>query len=113
MFLCKKSDLNFFKPDKKKFFQTSFTNLKEKFNILIDIAGGPEGGSWTYDTMNREKYPTNKKPPEIMSVNDKSELLSETYDYINNIYTKNYGNLESEFFILPTLSNQKNGLMTF
>ena len=23
-----------------------------------------------------------------MSVNDKSELLSETYDYINNIYTK-------------------------
>ena len=33
-----------------------------------------------------------------MSVNDKSELLSETYDYVNNIYTKNYGNLESEFF---------------
>ena len=99
MFLCKKSDLNFFKPDKKKFFQTSFyKSQREKFNILIDIAGGPEGGSWTYDTMNREKYPTNKKPPEIMSVNDKSELLSETHDYINNIYSKNYGNLEPEFF---------------
>ena len=48
--------------------------------------------------MNREKYPINKKPPEIMSVNDKSELLSETHDYINNIIAKNYGSLESEFF---------------
>ena len=99
MFLCTKSDLGFFKPDKKKFFQTSFyKSQREKFNILIDIAGGPEGGSWTYDTMNREKYPTNKKPPEIISINNKTKLLSETYEYINNNYSKNFGTLESEFF---------------
>ena len=34
MFLCNKSDLGFFKPDKKKFFQTSFyKSQREKFNI--------------------------------------------------------------------------------
>ena len=66
-FITKKSELNeFFKKDKKKFFQTSFyKSQRKKFNILIEQNGKPTGGDWTYDVMNREKYPKDKKPPKI------------------------------------------------
>ena len=51
-----------FLKDKKKFFQTSFyKSQRKKFNILIEQNGKPTGGDWTYDVMNREKYPKDKK----------------------------------------------------
>ena len=61
-FITKKYELNeFFKKDKKKFFQTTFyKSQRKKFNILIDKEGKPSGGDWTYDVMNREKYPKDK-----------------------------------------------------
>jgi deoxyribodipyrimidine photolyase-related protein len=102
-FITKKSELNeFFRKDKKKFFQTSFyKSQRKKFNILIDQNGKPTGGDWTYDVMNREKYPKDKKPPKIefSEVNDK--LFSESVDYIKINYRENPGIINNKF-IYPT-----------
>ena len=102
-FLTKKSELNeFFKKDKKKFFQTSFyKSQRKKFNILIEQNGKPTGGDWTYDVMNREKYPKDKNPPKIefAKVNDK--LFSESVSFINTNYSQNPGLIDDKF-IYPT-----------
>ena len=101
-FLLEKHELNsFFKKEKKKFFQTSFyKDQRKKFNILIKGDDKPEGGEWTYDIYNREKYPVNKIPPKIY-FQKKDKYFYEAIDYINKYFGKNYGSLVEDF-IYPT-----------
>ena len=57
---------SYFKPNRKKFFQTSFyIEQRKNHNILIDKQNKPIGGKWTYDKDNRKKYPKNKSVPSI------------------------------------------------
>ena len=66
LFINTKDQLSsFFKPTKKKFFQTSFYKTQRKDrNILMD-GDQPKGGKLTYDADNRKKYPKDKTPPHI------------------------------------------------
>ena len=77
LFITKKFELDsFFRADKKKFFQTSFyKSQRSKFNLLMED-GNPEGGKWTYDDLNREKYPKDKVPPIVNYVNKNSDFES-------------------------------------
>ena len=67
LFLNNRENLKtFFRSDKKKLFQTSFYKSERlKHKILLDENKNPLGGKWTYDDMNREKYPKNKRTPKI------------------------------------------------
>jgi deoxyribodipyrimidine photolyase-related protein len=62
LFLNTGSELStFFKPSKKKYFQTEFYKQERiRRNILLDDKGGPVGGQWSYDAENRKKYPKGK-----------------------------------------------------
>ena len=62
LFINSEHDLkDFFRPDKNKFFQTTFyKNQRKKHSILINADGKPSGGKWTFDTENRKKYPRKK-----------------------------------------------------
>ena len=45
-------------------FQTSFyKSQRKKMKILIDNDQNPVGGKWTFDDMNRKKFPKNKQTP--------------------------------------------------
>ena len=56
--------------------------------VLLDINKNPEGGKWTYDDMNREKYPKNKKTPSI-TFSSKTKSHSESNQLREkNILTK-------------------------
>ena len=58
LFINSKEELkSFFKPKKKKFFQTSFYKAERKNRDILMVGGEPEGGKWTYDSENRKKYP--------------------------------------------------------
>ena len=96
LFITKKIELDsFFRADKKKFFQTSFYKSQRlKFNILMED-GKPEGGKWTYDDMNREKYPKDKIPPNInyMVANDDYESAK---CYIEKNFNLNPGKLNKD-----------------
>ena len=96
LFITKKIELDsFFRADKKKFFQTSFYKSQRlKFNILMED-GKPEGGKWTYDDMNREKYPKDKIPPNInyMVANDDYESAK---CYIEKNFNLNPGKLNED-----------------
>jgi len=67
LFINTPKDLStFFKPEKKKFFQTSFYKSERKrLNVLMDSNGEPSGGQWSFDADNRKKYPKNKTPPSV------------------------------------------------
>ena len=59
------------------------------------IGDKPEGGKWTYDDQNREKYPKNKIPPEI-DYPKKDDNYNEALNYLNNNYKNNYGLIDDE-----------------
>ena len=101
-FMTQRSELEpFFRADKKKLFQTSFYKSQRiKFNILIDENQKPDGGKWTYDDQNREKYPKNKTTPEI-ELPKKPKNHNEVIEYINTYFPDNYGEL-SKIPVYPT-----------
>ena len=96
LFITKKIELDsFFRADKKKFFQTSFYKSQRlKFNILME-GRKPEGGKWTYDDMNREKYPKDKTPPNINYVEANDDYESAKC-YIEKNFNLNPGKLNKD-----------------
>lgn len=100
LFINTKNELSsFFKPTKKKFFQTSFyKNQRTDRNILIEN-GKPEGGKWTYDSENRKKYPKDKVPPSIQFP-QKSNYHQEAERYVKQYFGHHYGEL-NEFVVYP------------
>ena len=96
LFINKNEDLSsFFRSDKKKFFQTSFYKQQRlKLDVMM-IGDKPEGGKWTYDDQNREKYPKGKIPPTI-TYPEKNKIYSEAFNYVNDNFNNNYGKINEE-----------------
>lgn len=101
MFLNSQDDLRrFFRPDKKKYHQTSFyKEERKKRNILLTSEGGPEGGKWTYDIDNRKKYPSKKTPPNIQFP-DSNVYFKEAIEYVQNNFSNHLGEL-TDFPLYP------------
>tara|TARA_R110002020_G_scaffold37072_1_gene111761 strand:- start:48140 stop:49621 length:1482 start_codon:yes stop_codon:yes gene_type:complete len=94
MFLNTAQELGaFFKPSKKKFFQTEFYK-RERIgrHLLIDGSGGPLGGQWSYDVENRKKYPRNKAVARV-EFPKTDHYLREAHDYTDKHFPKNIGSL--------------------
>lgn len=104
LFINSRNDLlPFFSSEKKKLFQTSFyKNQRKKLNILIDSESNPEGGKWTYDDMNRKKFPKNKSTPKIDYSKLKSENYSESVKYVQINFPDNFGEIEHDSQLYPT-----------
>ena len=96
LFINKNEDLSsFFRSDKKKFFQTSFYKQQRlKLDVMM-IGDKPEGGKWTYDDLNREKYPKGKIPP-IITYPEKNKIYTEAFNYVNDNFNNNYGKINEE-----------------
>lgn len=87
--------------DKKKtYFQTGFyTDQRKQRNILLDAGGQPEGGQWTFDADNREKFPKTAQAPKITFCKE-NNYVKEAIQYVAKNYGTNYGDGES--FVYPT-----------
>lgn len=100
LFINTKDDLSsFFKPNKKKFFQTSFYKDQRKDRNILMVSGEPEGGKLTFDSENRKKYPKDKTPPNIQFPN-KSEFHREAEKYVEEYFNNHYGEL-NDFINYP------------
>ena len=113
LFINNKNELtSFFKPSKKKFFQTSFYKDQRKLrNILIEN-GEPKGGKWTFDTENRKKYPKGKIPPTI-SFPESNEYYQEAREYIKKNFSDNLGELCEKQIYPTTFQEAKKWLINF
>ena len=86
--------------DKKKtYFQTSFyIDQRKKRNILLTLNNEPEGGQWSFDADNRQKFPAKEKPPVIKAAHV-NEFIEEAKLYVQKNYANNYGSIDE--FIYP------------
>lgn len=100
LFINTKEELSsFFKPSKKKFFQTSFYKQQRKDRDILMVNDQPEGGKLTYDSENRKKYPKDKTPPSIQFP-DMSKYHKEAISYIKKNFDDHYGEL-NDFINYP------------
>jgi deoxyribodipyrimidine photolyase-related protein len=78
--------------DKKKtYFQTDFyIDQRKKRNLLLDDAGKPIGGKWTFDAENRSKFPKNEIVPKI-DFPAENKYVVEAKKYVDEHFSKNYG----------------------
>ena len=96
-FLNRKADLSsFFKPSKKKFFQTAFYKEERKKRNVLMYDGEPAGGQWTYDAENRLKFPKNGLVPEI-EWPKKTAYHEEAEQYTESHFSENLGTFWDEF----------------
>ena len=97
MFLNTREALqHFFKPGKKKFFQTEFyITQRKKRNILIDENEAPSGGKWSFDAENRKKYPRDKTPPRI-EYPAMDSFYAEAKEYVESSFSENPGELTAK-----------------
>ncbi len=100
LFINTKEELaSFFKPTKKKFFQTSFYKNERKNRAILMEGKNPAGGKWTFDSENRKKYPKGKTPPNIQFP-EQTSYHKEAKKYVIQNFSKNYGNL-NDFVVYP------------
>jgi deoxyribodipyrimidine photolyase-related protein len=94
LFLNKRDELPpFFRPDKKKFFQTKFyIEQRKKRHILLDAAQNPLGGKWSFDAANRKKYPRKKVPPAVRYP-ENTPYYEEAKSYVRQHFADNPGEL--------------------
>ena len=100
LFINTKEELStFFKPTKKKFFQTSFYKSERKNRDILMDGKNHVGGKLTFDDENRKKYPKTKTPP-IIQFPAQNKYHKEATKYVNENFSKNYGKL-NEFLVYP------------
>ena len=52
-----------------RFHQEDFYEaMRRRYGVLLDAAGGPEGGRWSYDTENRRPWPARRPHPPVWGV---------------------------------------------
>jgi len=114
MYLNSKKDLlDFFRADKKKFYQTKFyTDQRKARNILLEKNGKPVGGKWTYDVENRKKYPAKKIPPAIQYP-DNDTYYEEAKTYIEENFESNYGTLTEQLLYPNTYKKTQTWFTNF
>lgn len=95
-FLNKTQDLEqFFKPSKKKFFQTAFYKQERRSRALLMDGDQPQGGQWTYDVENRKRYPKNKVPP-MIHWPEATKYHEEAQEYVAKYFAHHYGECDRE-----------------
>ena len=63
-FLSNPADFaNLFKNKKTYLMETLYREMRKKYQILMDVDGGPLYGKWNFDAENRKKIPDNIRPP--------------------------------------------------
>lgn len=82
---------SFFKPSKKKFFQTKFyISQRKKWEVLLVGEEQPLGGKWSFDAENRKKYPKKKTPP-LIKYPDGDAIYEEAHQYVTEHFKDNPG----------------------
>jgi deoxyribodipyrimidine photolyase-related protein len=113
LFLNTPEEINTYFVNKKRFFQTDFyKHQRQKRNILLDAAGNPLGGKWTFDDENRLKYPKDKTPPKTAPITQ-NNYNKEAITYTEKYFADHYGKVNQDFLYPTTFDESKTWLDTF
>jgi deoxyribodipyrimidine photolyase-related protein len=86
-----------FFDNRKSYKQTDFyIHTRKQRQILLDKAGKPLGGKWTYDAENRLKFPKNRAAP-ILQLPELNHYVQEAQQYVSKHFGSNYGSIDRPF----------------
>lgn len=89
---------NFFAA-RRRYFQTDFYVWQRKrFRILVNELGEPQGGQWSFDADNREKFPGHIPIPELPSA-EADAYITEAIAYVQKHFPGNPG--DTSGFVYP------------
>lgn len=89
---------------REDFFMASFYQRQRKsLGVLLDRAGKPVGGKWSYDAENRQKMPAGTSIPAlpVLSARDK-KYIHEAEQYVSTHFSWQYGSLQGTWFPVST-----------
>ena len=90
-FLNTMSEVANYFDNRKTYFQTDFyISQRKKRKLLLNADGKPEGGKWTFDAENREKFPKKETAPTINFPPENSYTI-EAKEYVQKHFATNYG----------------------
>ncbi len=98
-FLNEMTSVQAYFDQRKTYFQTDFyTWQRKQRKLLLDPAGKPLGGKWTFDADNRKRFPKNERVPAIPQ-SPGQEYIGEARKYVEEHFPDNYGYTST--FIYP------------
>jgi len=113
LFLNTLQEIHDFFEGRKTFRQTDFyIHQRRVRGILLDQAGKPYGGKWTYDVENRKKYPRGQTPPAVTFPPDNA-FYQEARDYVASRCDAHYGNIRSDIRYPVTFETTRKWLDDF
>jgi deoxyribodipyrimidine photolyase-related protein len=98
---------NWFNPwfdGRKRYYMADFYAAQRKrLNILVDRAGKPVGGKWSFDADNRKRWPKNLEPPPVYAPAE-TPHLAEARAYVAQRFAENPGSTQN--FMYPITHEQ-------
>jgi deoxyribodipyrimidine photolyase-related protein len=89
-FLESKKEVLDYSGGKKRLFHADFYKKQRlKHHVLVDNAGQPMGGQWSFDEENRKRYPSGAKPPSIPKL-DSSAVWDDAVHYVKKNFENPY-----------------------
>ncbi|WLP94172.1 cryptochrome/photolyase family protein [Psychrobacter sp. M13] len=82
--------------DNRLFHHDFYIEQRKREKILVDDEDEPIGGKWSFDEDNRKKYPRKQTPPDV-TFPELSEHYEEAIDYVEDNFSKHYGEINSDF----------------
>ncbi len=81
-FFTPRAEVDAFADGNRKLFFTDFyVRQRKRLGVLLDPAGKPVGGKWSYDTENRKKLPKTVRPP-APAIPAEDEFVREARRYV-------------------------------
>jgi deoxyribodipyrimidine photolyase-related protein len=89
-FMESKKEVLDYSGGKKRLFHADFYKKQRlKHRVLIDTAGNPLGGQWSFDEDNRKRYPAGAKPP-VLPMPESSPFWDEAVEYVRKNFDNPY-----------------------
>jgi deoxyribodipyrimidine photolyase-related protein len=94
MFLCDRETFANFLDGRTKVQMASFYKFQRKrLNVLLDSAGGPQGGQWSFDEDNRKKLPKDVDPP-AMPLPRQDGVVAQVSEQVMELFPDHPGSVE-------------------
>jgi deoxyribodipyrimidine photolyase-related protein len=96
-FLNSLDEVEEFFAKRKTMKQTDFyVDQRKQRGVLLTETGKPQGGQWTYDADNRQKFPKGRSVP-ALSLPGLNHYTQEAQKYVEQHFPQNYGSIERPF----------------
>jgi deoxyribodipyrimidine photolyase-related protein len=90
MFMESTEEVMRYSKGKKRLFHADFyKHQRLKHQVLLDEAGQPIGGQWSFDADNRKKYPKGKQPPKLKALST-NPIWEEACVYVRGAFDNPY-----------------------